>query len=160
MVGLRGAETLLSGSELEAGGLYLCLGGEVFGLGVVEFLLRDEAWPCFRSLLEAIVFCMQSRVICGCTRKGAFGAGDIFLAALHDRLRAFNLRGHLRHFKLGDQLPGAHAVADVDIDFADVAGDFGVNLHLLEGQELARHLKPIGERGAADAGNGRDGQSD
>jgi hypothetical protein len=52
MVGLRGAEPLLPGRELGAGSLNLRLCGQVFGFGVIQFLLRDQSRPRGGGLLE------------------------------------------------------------------------------------------------------------
>jgi hypothetical protein len=143
MVGLCGAEPLLSGRELGPGSLNLRLCGQVFGFGVIQFLLRDQPRMCIRGLLETIERRVQSCIIGYRSRNCAPSAQDILLAALHHGLRPFNLRGHFRDLKLGQQLPGMDAITDVDIDFADIPGDLGMNLHFLKGEELSCHFKPI-----------------
>jgi hypothetical protein len=52
------------------------------------------------------------------------------------------------------------AVADVDVNLADISGDLGVNLHLLKGQKLSRDFKPIRKWSAPHAHHGRNGLSD
>jgi hypothetical protein len=77
---------------------------------------------------------------------------------LHHGLRPFYLRGHLRDLKLGKQLSGAYPVPNIDIDLLDIAGNLGVNLDFLKGEELSRHFKPIRKRRARYVYHGRSGQ--
>jgi hypothetical protein len=70
MVGLRSAQSLLSGCEFGLGCFNLRLRGQVFGFGVIQFLLRDQPRPRFRSLLETIVPGVQGRII-RCARASA-----------------------------------------------------------------------------------------
>ena len=58
----------------------------------------------------------------------------------------------LGHFQDSEHLAGMHTVADIDIDPADVTGDFGMEIDVLIRDELAGDSKAAGDR-AADYGN-------
>jgi hypothetical protein len=52
-------------------------------------------------------------------------------------LRSLYLVLQLRHFERSQNFPLSHEVADVDLDPANVSGDFGVKIDLLVWLKLA-----------------------
>ena len=90
------------------------------GLRVIQFLLCDQSRPRVGSLLETFGRSVKSSVVRRSPCHRAPRAQDVLLASLHYGLRPFHLRGHLRDLKLGQQLPGMNAVADIDVDLADI----------------------------------------
>ena len=136
ILGLRRSKVLFGSGHGGLGGVDLRFGGEVAGLGVIEFLLRDQAGVALRCLLQARVLFMQSLVL----RFGAIDlvlrARNLFLALVDLEDGLLQLRLQFRNFKRSERLALLDDVADVDVDLAHVAADLGVDVDHLVGLEL------------------------
>ncbi len=93
-------------------------------------------------------------------RLGSFevglGAVDFFLTAATGGLVLRDLVLQLRRLEHREQLSSGDAIADVDVNRLDVAGDLGVNVDLLERSELRRQRERLGQIAAHDPGHGDD----
>ncbi len=67
-----------------------------------------------------------------------FGASHLGVASLRTGVGAAQIVAHLRHFERRQQLPLLHAVADIDIDFLDIARHLRHHIDLLKRLELRR----------------------
>ena len=121
-------EVLLAGVQRGLGGINLCLRFQIFGLSVIQFLLRDQAGLSGRSLFQPGVVGMQGGVFGLCAHDFLLGAGDLILTAGNFRNRALQLSAQFRHFQDSKDLPLTDLVADVDVNVPDVSGDFCVNV--------------------------------
>ena len=76
----------------------------------------------------------------------------------HFSLCAGNLRVQFGHFERGDNLSCPHPVSDVDVDSANVAGYFCVQIYFLESLKLPGDDELTGKIFSRDANNrgGRD----
>ena len=82
--------------------------------------------------------------------------------SLRTGVGAAQVVAHLRYFESGQELALLHAVADIEIDFLDIAGDLRHHIDFLERLELGRQHEIPGEVfrryfGHRDGGNIRRG---
>ncbi len=89
------------------------------------------------SLLETVGGGVQRGVIGLGAADLLFGGRDLLRAVADAGIRPLHLRIELGDLEDGEHLAGAHMVADIHVDLADVARDLGVQLHFLKGDELA-----------------------
>ena len=74
------------------------------------------------------------------------GDADLLLAALLLGLAAAILRVQFGHFEHGERLTGTDAVADIDIDVTDIAGNLRVHVDHLVGLKLpgeTEHMRDV-----------------
>ena len=81
-----------------------------------------------------------------CPDHFALQAQDFLFAVLHARFGSYNLGIQFRHFQHRQDFPGAYLVANIDIDFSDITGHFGVKLNFLIRHEFAGNRKAVGNR--------------
>src|SRR5581483_5878642 len=70
------------------------------------------------------------------TLQVTFCSPDRILRALASRVCSLHLRVKFRNLEHGEHLPGLDAVANVHINLADVSGNFGMDIDLLERPEV------------------------
>ena len=96
-------------------------GGPVFGLRVIEFLLRDQSGTRLVGLLQPRGVGMQRRILRLVARHFVLRALHFLLAVPNAGAGALQLRHQFRNFEHRQHLAGLHPVTDVHVDLADVA---------------------------------------
>ena len=106
---------------------------------VVDFLLRHQSRHRGGRGLQPGIFRVQGGV--DRHRAGDVMAGplDFRLIALYGRFRRVHLRIQFGNFQNRQHLSRVYPVANVDKNLLDVAGDFGVDQHILIRLENSRH---------------------
>ena len=127
------------------GCVHLRLRRQILGLGIVQFLLRDQARPARRCLLKPFRRRVQSRMLCLCTVDLVLRPRDLLLGLLQLENRLLQLRLQLRHFKDRQCLALMNDVANIHIDARHVAAHLGVYIHNLVGLELSGQRKHMGD---------------
>jgi hypothetical protein len=111
--------------------------GKIFRLGVVQFLLSDQAGLGFRCLLHTSVVRVQSSIFSLRPGHIVLSADDFILSLTHCGNRPLHLRLQLGNFKDGDRLPFPDLVPYIHVNVLDESRDFGMNIDHLVGLKLA-----------------------
>ena len=120
--GLRHLQLLPRSRERRLRRLDLRFRCAVFGLGVVQFLLRNQARTRLGSLRQPHRVGVQRVVLRLVARDFILGALNFLLTVPHSGSCALATRASkFRYFQHGQHLASLHPVADVDIDLADIA---------------------------------------
>ncbi len=154
LIGFRHFHLLPGSSQRGLGGFYLRLGCSVFGGGVVEFLLGDQARPRFVGVDQADSVGVQSHIVGFGTGYVALSALNFFLGMMHRCFRRIDLGHQFGDLQDSEHLSLADAVANIDVNVADVAGDLGVQFDVLIGNELSSDRKSGGHGLALDRSDG------
>ena len=85
------------------------------------------------------------------------GARHFRPGAYHRGIRPPQVVVHFRDLQGGQQLPLAYAVADIDVDFFDISGDFRHHVHFLVRPEFGGQHQAVRQvlGGSLDDGHGR-----
>ena len=123
---------LLRGSHCGLRGVHLRLRAQVLGLRVIQLLLRNQAGPRCRCLLQPPELSMDGRVHCFSALELVLRSRDLFLGLLQIEGGLFKLGFQFWNVENRERLPFVHNIADIDIDALHVPANLGVHVdHLI-----------------------------